>query len=236
MSVILPMTDGEEVVVKPGKIVCLGLNYLEHIKESQSVNVQNFTDEIPKEPVLFPKTPNVIVGSGDPIVLPAFLQEYNFADLRTDYEGELALVIKDQCKNLAEDEVMEHILGFTCFNDVSQRNLQRGDKSGWYRGKSLDTFGPIGPVIVSPEVIGDVQNLDIQTRLNGKVVQQANTRHMIFTVLRLVAFISKNFTLEAGDVISTGTPSGVGPLADGDVVEVEIEGIGVLRNPVQAEG
>jgi len=131
---------------------------------------------------------------------------------------------------------MEHILGFTCFNDVSQRNLQRGDKSGWYRGKSLDTFGPIGPVIVSPEVIGDVQNLDIQTRLNGKVVQQANTRHMIFTVLRLVAFISKNFTLEAGDVISTGTPSGVGPLADGDVVEVEIEGIGVLRNPVQAEG
>jgi len=236
MSVILPMTDGEEVVVKPGKIVCLGLNYLEHIKESQSVNVQNFTDEIPKEPVLFPKTPNVIVGSGDPIVLPAFLQEYNFADLRTDYEGELALVIKDRCKNLAEDEVMEHILGFTCFNDVSQRNLQRGDKSGWYRGKSLDTFGPIGPVIVSPEVIGDVQNLDIQTRLNGKVVQQANTRHMIFTVLRLVAFISKNFTLEAGDVISTGTPSGVGPLADGDVVEVEIEGIGVLRNPVQAEG
>ncbi len=235
MPVTLPMINGEEVIVKPGKIVCLGLNYLEHIKESQSVNVLNFTDEIPKEPVLFPKTPNVIVGSEDPIVLPAFLREYDFADLRTDYEGELALIIKDRCKNLVENEVMEHILGFTCFNDVSQRNLQRGDKSGWYRGKSLDTFGPIGPVIVPPEAIGDVQNLDIQTRLNGKVVQQSNTCHMIFSVLKLVAFVSKNFTLEAGDVISTGTPSGVGPLADGDVVEVEIEGIGVLRNPVQAE-
>lgn len=235
MSVIIPMGSGAELPVKPGKIVCLGLNYLEHIKESQSVNIQNFTDEIPQEPVLFPKTPNVIVGPGQPIVLPAFVRDYGFADLRTDYEGELALIIKDRCKNLAEDEVMAHILGFTCFNDVSQRNLQRGDKSGWYRGKSLDTFGPIGPVIVPPESIGDVQNLDIQTRLNGKVVQQSNTRHMIFTVPRLVAFISKNFTLEAGDIISTGTPSGVGPLQDGDVVEVEIEGIGILRNPVQAE-
>ena len=235
MPVIIPMASGKEVVVKPGKIVCLGLNYLEHIKESQSVNVQNFTDEIPEEPVLFPKTPNVIVGPNDPIVLPAFVQEYAFTDPRTDYEGELALIIKDRCKDLAEAEVMEHILGFTCFNDVSQRNLQRGDKSGWYRGKSLDTFGPIGPVIVPPEAIGDVQNLDIQTRLNGKIVQQSNTRHMIFSVPQLVAFISKNFTLEPGDVISTGTPSGVGPLADGDVVEVEIEGIGVLRNPVLAE-
>ena len=235
MSVILPMSNGEEITVAPGKIVCLGLNYLEHIKESQSVNVRNFTDEIPKEPVLFPKTANVIVGPDQPIVLPAFLQEYDFADLRTDYEGELALIIKDRCKDLAEEEVMEHILGFTCFNDVSQRNLQRGDKSGWYRGKSLDTFGPVGPVIVAPEAIGDVQDLAIETRLNGKVVQQSNTRQMIFSVARLVAFISKNFTLEAGDIISTGTPSGVGPLQDGDVVEVEIQGIGILRNPVRAE-
>ncbi len=235
MAVILSMTGGKEVLIKPGKIVCVGLNYLEHIKESQSVNVQNFTDEIPQEPVLFPKTPNVIVGPGQPIVLPAFVRDYGFADLRTDYEGELALIVKDRCKDLAEDEVMGHILGFTCFNDVSQRNLQRGDKSGWYRGKSLDTYGPIGPVIVSPEAIGDVQNLEIQTRLNGRVVQQSNTRHMIFTVPRLVAFISKNFTLEAGDIISTGTPSGVGPLQDGDVVEVEIEGVGILRNPVRAE-
>ena len=235
MSVILPMTSGEQVAVNPGKIICLGLNYLEHIKESQSVNVQNFTGEIPVEPVLFPKTSNVIIGPNESIVLPAFLNEYNFDDLRTDYEGELALIIKDRVKNLDEDKVVDHILGFTCFNDVSQRNLQRSDKSGWYRGKSLDTFGPIGPVIVPPKEIGDVQELDIITRLNGKVVQQSNTRHMIFNVGQLVAFISRNFTLEAGDIISTGTPSGVGPLKDGDVVEVEIEGIGILQNSVHEE-
>ena len=235
MSVTLPMTSGKKVDIKPSKIICLGLNYLEHIKESQSVNVQNFTDEIPEEPVLFPKTPNVIIGPEEPIVLPAFLLGYNFDDLRTDYEGELAIIIKNRIKNLPEDKAMDHILGFTCFNDVSQRNLQRSDKSGWYRGKSLDTFGPIGPVIVPPEEIGDVQNLNIRTRLNGKVVQQSNTRHMIFKIQQIIAFISKNFTLEPGDIISTGTPSGVGPLRDGDVVEVEIEGIGTLKNPVRAE-
>ena len=235
MSVTLSMISGEKVEIKPGKIICLGLNYLEHIKESGSVNVQNFTDEIPEEPVLFPKTPNVIIGPDEPIVLPAFLNEYDFDDLRTDYEGELAIIIKDRIKNLPEEEAMDHILGFTCFNDVSQRNLQRSDKSGWFRGKSLDTFGPIGPVIVPPEEIGDVQNLDIRTRLNGKVVQQSNTRHMLFKIPQIIGFISKNFTLESGDIISTGTPSGVGPLKDGDVVEVEIEGIGTLKNPVQVE-
>ena len=235
MAVILPMTSGEKVEIKPGKIICLGLNYLEHIRESGSVNVQNFTDEIPEEPVLFPKTPNVIIGPDEPIVLPAFLNEYDFDDLRTDYEGELAIIIKDRIKNLPEEEAFDHILGFTCFNDVSQRNLQRSDKSGWFRGKSLDTFGPIGPVIVPPEEIGDAQNLDIRTRLNGKVAQQSNTQYMLFKVQQIISYISKNFTLEPGDIISTGTPSGVGPLKDGDVVEVEIEGIGTLKNPVQVE-
>jgi 2-keto-4-pentenoate hydratase/2-oxohepta-3-ene-1,7-dioic acid hydratase in catechol pathway len=234
MSVTLPMASGEKVEIKPGKIICLGLNYLEHIKESESVNVQNFTDEIPDEPVLFPKTPNVIIGPDEPIVLPAFLHEYVFDDLRTDYEGELAIIIKDRIKNLPEDEAFDHILGFTCFNDVSQSNLQRSDKSGWFRGKSLDTFGPIGPVIVPPDEIGDAQNLGIKTRLNGKVVQQSNTKHMLFKIPQIISFISKNFTLEPGDIISTGTPSGVGPLKDGDVVEVEIERIGTLKNPVQA--
>lgn len=235
MVVTLPMADGREVTVQPSKIVALGLNYLEHIKESQSVNVQNFTEEIPKEPVLFPKTPNVLVGPGDAIVLPAFLKKYDFEDCRTDYEGELALLIKNRIKDVAEEEALEHVLGFTCFNDVSQRNFQRSDKSGWYRGKSLDTFGPIGPVIVPLSVIGDPQNLRIQTRLNGTVVQDSNTRHMIFNIPRIISFISRNFTLEAGDIISTGTPSGVGPLHPGDVVEVEIENIGVLKNPVIAE-
>lgn len=235
MKISLPMSNGGDYVLHPSKIVALGLNYLEHIKESQSVDVQNFTNEIPNEPVLFPKTPNVLIGPGQPIILPAFVEEYGFTDCRTDYEAELAIIIKDRVKNLAVDSAMEHILGFTCFNDISQRNLQKGDKAGWYRGKSLDTFGPIGPVIVTPEDIGDPQDLAIQCRLNGRVVQKSNTRNMIFNIPLVLAFISKNFTLEAGDIIITGTPSGVGPLHDGDLVEVEIEKIGTLTNPVQAE-
>ena len=235
MKITLPMSNGGDYVVNPSKIVALGLNYLEHIKESQSVDVQNFTEEIPTEPVLFPKTPNVLIGPGEPIILPAFVEEYGFTNCRTDHEAELAIIIKDRVKNLSADTAMDHILGFTCFNDISQRNLQKGDKSGWYRGKSLDTFGPIGPVIVTPEDIGDPQNLKIECRLNGQVVQSSNTRHMIFKIPEILAFISKNFTLEAGDIIITGTPSGVGPLQDGDVIEVKIENIGTLSNPVKAE-
>jgi len=235
MPVNLAMTNGTTVSVKPSKIICLGLNYLEHIKESKSINVRNFTDEIPEEPVLFPKTPNVLIGPDQPIILPSFVRKYAFTDLRTDYEGELALIIKDRIKNIPEHEAMAHILGFTCFNDISQRNLQRSDKSGWFRGKSLDTFGPIGPVLVAPEELGDVGNLKIRTILNRTVVQEANTRQMIFSIPRIIAFISKNFTLEPGDIISTGTPSGVGPLKDGDRVEVMIEGIGTLSNPVREE-
>jgi len=235
MVLTLPMTDGGAISVSPSKIIALGLNYLEHIKESGSVNVQNFTEEIPAEPVLFPKTPNVLIAPGAPIILPAFVDRYDFADCRTDYEGELAIVIKDRIKDISEDEALDHVLGFTCFNDVSQRNFQRHDKSGWFRGKSLDTFGPIGPIIVPPEAIGDPQNLRIQTRLNGTTVQDSNTRQMIFKIPRIISFISQNFTLEAGDIISTGTPSGVGPIRDGDVVEVEIENIGILKNPVCAE-
>lgn len=235
MKVTLPITSGGEYTVNPSKIVALGLNYLEHIKESQSVDVQNFQDEIPTEPVLFPKTPNVLIGPGAPIVLPAFVEEYNFPNCRTDHEAELAIIIKDRIKNVDAANAMDHILGFTCFNDISQRNLQKGDKAGWYRGKSLDTFGPIGPVIVPPELIGDPQNLNITCRLNDQVVQQSNTCHMIFKIPEIIAFVSKNFTLEPGDIIITGTPSGVSALKDGDVVEVEIENIGILTNPVQAE-
>lgn len=235
MRIRLPVKNGGEYEVKPSKIVALGLNYLEHIKESQSVDGKNFTDEIPTEPILFPKTPNVLIGPGESIVLPAFIEEYGFSTCRTDHEAELAIIIKDRVKDLSPESAMDHIFGFTCFNDISQRNLQKGDKSGWYRGKSLDTFGPIGPVIVPPDAIGDPQNLDIQCRVNGKVVQYSNTRHMIFNIPEIIAFVSKNFTLEPGDIIITGTPSGVGPLKDGDVVEVEIENIGTLSNPVKAE-
>lgn len=235
MPVTLQIDNSQHYQVNPSKIVALGLNYLEHIKESQSVDVSNFTEEIPEEPVLFPKTPNVLIRPGEPIILPAFVRQYGFANCRTDHEAELAIIIKDRIKNIAPANAMNHILGFTCFNDISQRNLQKGDKSGWYRGKSLDTFGPIGPVIVTPEKIGDPQNLDIQCRLNGKVVQDSNTRHMIFPITDIIAFVSKNFTLEPGDIIITGTPSGVGPLQGGDTVEVEIENIGILSNPVREE-
>jgi 2-keto-4-pentenoate hydratase/2-oxohepta-3-ene-1,7-dioic acid hydratase in catechol pathway len=235
MKITLPMVGGGKYRIEPSKIVALGLNYLEHIKESQSVDVQNFTDAIPTEPVLFPKTPNVLIGPGEAIILPAFVLAYGFPTCRTDHEAELAIIIKDRVKNLKADDAMEHILGFTCFNDISQRNLQKGDKSGWYRGKSLDTFGPIGPVVVPPEAIGDPQNLEIICRLNGKVTQHSNTRHMIFKIPEILAFVSKNFTLEPGDIIITGTPSGVSPLHDGDVVEVEIENIGTLSNPVKDE-
>ncbi len=235
MSIILPYSKGGWVEIRPTKIVALGLNYLDHIKESESVKVQNFTDEVPKEPVLFPKTTNVLIGPGEEIILPKLIDSYNFKSPRTDHEAELGLIIKNRIKNIRAEDAFNHILGFTCFNDVSQRNLQRSDKSGWYRGKSLDTFGPIGPRVVAPDQIGDVQNLDICCRLNGEVVQQGNTSQMIFGIAETVAFISANFTLEAGDIIITGTPSGVGPLHDGDVVEVEIENIGVLTNRVRQE-
>jgi len=225
----------ETYTVNPTKIIALGLNYREHIAESHSVKVQGFTGEIPEEPILFPKTPNVLIGPEDPIVIPCFLDDYHFDEVRTDYEAELAIIIRDRCRNVDSSEALEHILGFTCINDVSQRNLQTRDRSGWFRGKSLDTFGPVGPTVVLTEDIGDPQNLRIQCRLNGRTVQDSNTRHMIFSIPEVIAFVSRNFTLMPGDLIATGTPSGVGPIRPGDMVEVEIERIGVLRNPVIRE-
>ncbi len=168
-------------------------------------------------------------------MIPAFLLEYGFEDLRTDYEAELAVIIGKKCRNIMPNEAFEHVLGYTCMNDVSQRNIQTGDRSGWFRGKSLDTFGPIGPQIVLQEDIGDPQGLRIQCRLNGRTVQDASTAQMIFPVDDVIAFISKNFTLMPGDIIATGTPSGVGRIHHGDVVEIEIEKIGVLSNPVMEE-
>ncbi len=232
----LPIANrAEQYPLHPTKIIAMGLNYRDHIAESQSVKVQGFTQEIPKEPVVFPKTLNVLVPSGEAIVIPSFLRDYAFPDPRVDYEGELAFIVADRCKNVPEGEALKHIFGYTCMNDVSQRNLQNGDRSGWFRGKSLDTFGPIGPRIVLAEEIGDPQSLDIQSRLNRKVVQKSNTRYMIWGIAEILAFVSRNFTLEEGDIITTGTPSGVGRMRDGDIVEVEVEKIGVLRNPVVEE-
>jgi 2-keto-4-pentenoate hydratase/2-oxohepta-3-ene-1,7-dioic acid hydratase in catechol pathway len=233
----LPVKGSEKTYeLKPGKIIALGLNYHEHVKESVFLTTKNLPMDIPSEPVLFPKTPNVLIASGEPIVIPAYLRDYGFDELRVDYEAELAFIISEGGKNIPEEAAHGHIFGYTCFNDVSQRNFQTGDKSGWFRGKSLDTFGPIGPVVVPAEQIGDPQNLEITCRLNGKVVQQGNTNQMIFPIPTIVAFISRHFTLEEGDLIVTGTPKGVGRLHHGDTVEVEIQGIGVLSNPVVEEG
>lgn len=226
----------EKYEVRPTKIIALGLNYRSHIAESHSVKVQGFTGEIPQEPILFPKTPNVLIGPGEQIVIPRFLKDYRFEELRTDYEAELAVIIGEKCKNITPGRAMDYVFGYTCINDVSQRNLQTGDRSGWFRGKSLDTFGPVGPRVVLRDDIPDPQNLHIQCRLNGKTVQDSNTRNMIFPVAETIAFISKNFTLMPGDLIATGTPAGVGAIRHGDVVEVEIEKIGVLSNPVIEEG
>ncbi|MHC1743425.1 MAG: fumarylacetoacetate hydrolase family protein [Syntrophobacteraceae bacterium] len=232
----LPLSNSRTLVsIQPTKIIALGLNYRDHIAESHSVKVRGFTHEIPEEPILFPKTPNVLIGPDEPIILPAFLADYQFEDLRTDYEAELAIVIANRCRHVRPDDALSHVLGFTCFNDVSQRNLQTRDRSGWFRGKSLDTFGPIGPRIVTPGDLPDPQNLRIQCRLNGRTTQDSNTKHMIFKIPEIIAFVSRQFTLMPGDIIATGTPSGVGRISGGDVVEVEIESVGTLRNPVVQE-
>jgi 2-keto-4-pentenoate hydratase/2-oxohepta-3-ene-1,7-dioic acid hydratase in catechol pathway len=232
----LPVKNSSDAtVIDPTKLIALGLNYRAHIAESVSVKVRGFTDEIPAEPLLFPKTPNVLVGPGEPIVIPKFIREYGFKTLRTDYEAELALIIKDRCKDVPVEAALDHVFGYTCMNDISQRNIQNGDRTGWYRGKSFDTFGPIGPQVVLAGDLPDPQNLDICCRLNGKTVQEGNTRQMIFTIPEIIAFVSKNFTLMPGDIILPGTPSGVGPISHGDTVEVEIEGIGVLKNSVVDE-
>ena len=196
----------------PSKIVCVGLNYVEHANELKM--------KLPDEPILFLKPPSAVIGPGAEIVLPQSSQ-------RVDYEGELGVVIGKRCKAIAADEAKKYILGYTCFNDVTARDLQQKDGQ-WTRAKSFDTFAPFGPWIASI----DPANADIETRVNGEVKQSSNTSDLIFGVPKLIEFISQVMTLEPGDVIATGTPPGVGRLEKGDMVEVEIKGIGVLKNRV----
>lgn len=229
----LPFGTGT-IDIEPSKVIALGLNYRDHIQESVSVKVRGFDPVEPEEPVVFPKLPSAIIGPGASIVIPEIVREYAFADERTDYEGELALIVAKDGRNIPVEQAMEFVLGFTCANDVSNRNIQNGDRSGWFRGKSFDTFLPLGPRVVPLAEIGDPQSLSIETRLNGTVVQTGSTSQMIFPIAEMIAWISRNFTLREGDIILTGTPSGVGPLHSGDVVEVEIQGVGILSNPVVA--
>ncbi|MBU1027049.1 MAG: fumarylacetoacetate hydrolase family protein [Candidatus Margulisbacteria bacterium] len=199
--------------LKPTKIICVGLNYTDHAKE---LNMP-----IPDEPVLFMKPPSTLIYNNEPIVYPAMTKELH-------YEAELAIMIKDKIKNVSKEEVMKHILGFTCANDVTARDLQRNDGQ-WTRAKSFDSFCPVGPEVVKDI---DPNNLKIKLYLNGEEKQSSNTSNMIFKVDYLVSFISQVMTLEADDIIITGTPPGVGEMKVGDVVEVEIEGIGKLTNRI----
>ncbi len=196
---------------EPTKIVCLGLNYIDHAYELKM--------EIPQEPIIFIKPSSAVIGHKEDIIYPDGVTQL-------DYEGELALVIKKKTKNVKPEEVKDFILGFTCFNDVTARDLQRKDGQ-WTRAKSFDTFAPIGPWIVSDVNVGD---LKIQTILNGKIVQNSTTKNMIFKIEDVVSFVSKIMTLYPGDVISLGTPPGVGPMKKGDIISVRIEDIGELTN------
>jgi 2-keto-4-pentenoate hydratase/2-oxohepta-3-ene-1,7-dioic acid hydratase in catechol pathway len=210
--------------VLPSKVVAIGLNYLDHIRESGLPR--------PERPIVFAKFPSSVIGSDAPIRLPLALTE------RVDWEVELAVVIGRRTRDVAEADALDHVFGYTVANDVSARDLQFADGQ-WVRGKSLDTFCPIGPVVVTADEIPDPQSLHLVCRVNGEVVQDATTDLMVFGVAELISFCARSFTLEPGDVLLTGTPWGCGEFMEprrslhpGDVVECEIDGIGTLRNPV----
>ena len=210
-------------IPRPGKIVCVGLNYRDHADESAM--------ELPSAPLLFAKWPNGLVGPGEPIVLPHQTSE-------VDYEAELGVVIGKPARRVSAESALEHVAGYVCANDVSARDVQFADGQ-WTRGKSFDTFCPVGPMVPAAE-IADPQNLRIRCLVNGEALQDGSTADMIFGVAELIAYISDGIELEEGDLVLTGTPPGVGfvrtpPifLADGDEVTVEIEGVGSLTNPVR---
>lgn len=196
------------------KLICVGKNYYDHAVE--------MGEGVPDRPMLFMKGANTVNHPEGPVEAPDFVQ-------RLDYEGELAFVIKQRAKHVLPEEFGRYILGYTCLNDVTARDIQKGDGQ-WTRGKSMDGFAPMGPVLTD-EV--DPADLSIETRLNGVVVQAGRTSQFMTRVPELLAFITASMTLEPGDVVSTGTPAGVGPMKSGDVVEVEIQDIGTLRNYIQ---
>jgi 2,4-didehydro-3-deoxy-L-rhamnonate hydrolase len=190
--------------------------------------------ELPKAPLLFAKWPNTLIGDGEAIVLPPESKE-------VDYEAELGVVIGTTAKRVSEADALDHVAGYICLNDVSARDMQFGDGQ-WTRGKSLDTFCPVGPRLVPREEIADPQQLGIRCILNGESMQDSSTSQMIFSVAEIIAYVSQVITLEPGDLIATGTPAGVGVfkdpkvlLKDGDEVSIEIDGLGTLTNPVRKE-
>ena len=213
---VFPLNDVKSLpVTAPSKIVCIGLNYREHIEEVGMKELDT--------PHFFLKPPTCLIGSGDSIVIPEQAE-------RVDYEGELGLVISRRMKNVAEADVLSHVLGYTCFNDVTERALVKKSMSFLSEAKGFDTFGAVGPYVVTDL---DPDCLEIRTRLNGETMQQDNTASCLFHVPYILHYISRCMTLLPGDIVATGTPKGVSPMKAGDVVEVEIEGIGKLINHVQ---
>lgn len=217
-----PLASISAPILRPPKIICLGLNYRDHAEEQKQ--------PLPELPLLFTKASNVVIGDGEAIRLPKQSQQ-------VDYEVELAVIIGKQAHNVDRKDAMNYVFGYTIMNDVSARDIQFSDKQ-WFRGKSFATFAPLGPIVVTQDEV-DADNLEISLKLNGKMMQKSNTKNLIFKIPFLIEFISSCFPLEAGDVISTGTPGGVGVfqnpkvfLKPGDTIEASIEGIGTLRNSV----
>ena len=211
-------------IERPGKIVCVGLNYRDHAEEQGA--------ELPKEPLLFAKWSTSLIGPGEPIVIPPIVT-------KCDYEAELGVVIGERVKNVSKENAFEAVRGYVCANDVSARDLQFGDGQ-WTRGKSPDTFCPVGPLVPAADV-PDPHVLPIRALLNGEVVQDSTTANLVFGVDEVISYASQTATLEAGDLILTGTPAGVGIfrkpprlLQPGDEITIEIDGVGTLTNPVVA--
>ncbi|HMJ09746.1 MAG TPA: fumarylacetoacetate hydrolase family protein, partial [Pyrinomonadaceae bacterium] len=225
----LPTFDRGEVsigppVPRPGKIICIGLNYRDHAEESGM--------PIPASPIIFSKFPTCVIGSGDAIKIPD-------GSTQVDYEAELAFVVGRRATNVNVEGAMRHVFGYMNFNDVSARDFQFADGQ-WQRGKSCDTFAPMGEFVATADEIADPHDLKIRFRLNGETLQDSNTGQLIFNIPALISFLSKSITLEPGDIVATGTPPGVGfarkpPvfMKPGDIAEVEIDGLGILTNPVE---
>jgi 2-keto-4-pentenoate hydratase/2-oxohepta-3-ene-1,7-dioic acid hydratase in catechol pathway len=211
---------------RPSKIVCVGLNYRDHAEEQGT--------DLPSAPLLFAKWPNALIGPGEPILIPRVSK-------KVDYEAELGVVIGERVRSVSAENALDSVRGYICLNDVSARDLQFSDGQ-WTRGKSADTFCPVGPQLIAAADVPDPQALRIRCLLNGEVMQDSTTANMIFPVAEIIAYASATMTLERGDLIATGTPAGVGIfrdppvlLKDGDEVTIEIEGLGALTNPVRAE-
>lgn len=211
----------------PGKIIAIGRNYAEHAAE--------LGNKPPERPLIFAKFPSTVIGPGEAITWKTSITT------QVDWEVELAVIIGKRAKDVGEAEAFDHVYGYCVGNDVTARDLQLRTDTQWTRGKSLDTFCPLGPYIVTRDEIADPQNLNLKTTVNGEVMQESNTQHMIFKLPFLISYCSQMFTLEPGDIIMTGTPSGVGDgrkppiyLKDGDVVACSVEGIGELSNPCKA--